>query len=409
MKITFTTLLFSVIANVGHYESAIGETGQHNNSPEPGSVSQKRVLKYDSELGYTFNYPENWTKDIGCVGEEGSSACPTIVFSTTEPPGGQIEIGFWPGEPEEPNSYFEERKRNAQKDVYHVQEIKRNNLNYTLFLMTSRESAKYIETDSGVVLWSAKSYCNGHQLDVTFDYYPRPSKPEREKLRVDGKPPQSLLTLLNNLNCENVDSLPKEKVFKSPLGLVDVKIQAQIVKAGASKKANGPSVSSQVRYNLTFIKSGHSYDMSWDHPTEGTPHIDNVFKGIQWSPREKMAFFAGKIISLEPGTPWRTSKTELWNRTWIDDWHAVGEVHGDCDFRVLMFDGKAGADVKIGSEKSPVAYALLEKPTAEHIRVKKFEDNCAMSIPGVHCFEYKLEKSKLIKIQCPKGIDDYSQ
>jgi hypothetical protein len=182
---------------------------------------------------------------------------------------------------------------------------------------------------------------------------------------------------------------------------------------------------SHVKYLITFVNRKDStacqceYADVYGHAEDDKPaEIAAIFESFIWSPKEDFVMLPEESWRCAPSSPyqkaiclnnqlgWATAILHMDIKVWADHFRIIGEIHDDCDYRVVMFNGKTGQhEILRQGDTYPIGYEI-ERVNPPMVVIRKVLNNCATDsdverfVEGCETFDYKSMKSE--KAACGK-------
>lgn len=191
----------------------------------------------------------------------------------------------------------------------------------------------------------------------------------------------------------------------------------------ADVKADDPLNDEQeafIRYAITFSDSlGQPLAKMFYHYVYGESgepvELKDLARWFSWSPREDFVVLPAEgwmtapgtasapVVNLNPQFRWTVTAVAIEDQAWIDSLRIIGNQLSDCDFSVVMFDGRTGETKAIKAGESPIGYSIVN--TEERtIRIRSLPDNCASEEQRANfipeCWVFSLELFSLSPADC---------
>jgi hypothetical protein len=108
---------------------------------------------------------------------------------------------------------------------------------------------------------------------------------------------------------------------------------------------------------------------------------------FRWSPSEEFVVFPEEdwpkapgapqhiILNLDPSFPWKDALVRMELTLWIDSLTVIGDAHDDCDYSVVIFNGRTGKTIPLTDDSSRIGYSLVGLKN-EQVFIKTLLDNC---------------------------------
>ena len=215
---------------------------------------------------------------------------------------------------------------------------------------------------------------------------------------------------------------PRSARFASPSGRVIVQFtEIEHIKIPVITDAFDVS---RIKYHVSFfdpagrkITGVEFIDVYGSNMDRKPRALSDLFKNITWSPAEDFALLPEEGWASAPSSPyltavnldeqnnWSMAKFNMEPGYWADKFTLIGFAHGDCDYRVEMFDGKTGQSTKLRNSASPVGYQIASADR-NGVIVEKVLDNCAtdedkgMFVPQCERLDFK--SMVFTAIDCPQ-------
>ena len=191
--------------------------------------------------------------------------------------------------------------------------------------------------------------------------------------------------------------------FLSPSGKHQVSFTKpkQITFTESQKMVDNDNID-YIRYNVLFYKAGkmkpvaeYEFRDVYGWRDKGPTPLANLFKTIDWSPNEDFAILGEEPSAGAPSTParavvalnrslkWKAAWFIMDNSVWFDSLRAIGDRHGDCDYKVELFDGAKGKMISVRKGRPPVGFEIIDRGQTKNGRhvggdiiIAKTLDNC---------------------------------
>jgi hypothetical protein len=184
--------------------------------------------------------------------------------------------------------------------------------------------------------------------------------------------------------------------FKSPGGRYEVTFeqieQREFSEAEAQRDIDNVN---HIRYRICFYVTGEQTPIrsveyadvyGWGKDSKPAP-LENLFKGILWSPEEDFAVLDAegwasapgppdrRAVALNRGLPWSVAPFSMTDLVWVDALKVIGNSYADCDYSVVEFDGSVGQSRSLHAGESPLGYEI--RPSAGRtVVIGTVLDNC---------------------------------
>jgi hypothetical protein len=184
--------------------------------------------------------------------------------------------------------------------------------------------------------------------------------------------------------------------FTSPGGRYEVVFkELEHARFSAEEMRQDADNVNNVLYRISFYRVGESGPVAevtyrdvygWEPDAKPTSTAD-LFKAILWSPQEDFAVLDAEGWASAPGTPerkavalslklrWRTAPFILDEPIWADALRAVGNLHSDCEYAVMEFDGASGQMRAVMAADSPIGYEI-SATDGRKVEIRQVLDNC---------------------------------
>jgi hypothetical protein len=193
--------------------------------------------------------------------------------------------------------------------------------------------------------------------------------------------------------------------------------------SGAERNKDSDHID-HVKYQLVFFAKGSNREMASlvFHDVYGldqNPHpatAEELFKQWVWSPAEDFVILIPEGWPSAPGTEavdavalnkklkWKKGKVQLDHGVWVDSMRVIGDLHADCQFEVVMFDGLSGKTTTLKAGKSPAGYQIRAH-AHRALLIEKVLDNCRSEEQQKtfkpECFMLSLDTLKDKPATCP--------
>lgn len=361
-----------------------------------GDARAKKIINYNSGLGFSFEYSEDLYGDLNCVEctENEKDGSPIVNLNAKANPSGYVEIVYGGSvSTVTTKEYLDDRKK-YDYEIFHLERLQ-GHLVFDVFLQALPDAHPNFDNNGSNFTWKARGFCNGHMLIITFDYYPKPDKAKRAEIKKTGVPPQHFYDFLRSVRCESWSDVPVEKTFKSPTGAVEVVVKAE-------KKITGGN-EFHVLYTYVFKRNGHVSTLQFQDTVAGIPYFERAFKLLKWSPDDKFVQLLGEVRSLAPGSKWSTATTSRGELSWLDNRYALQNQEEDCGRGFLLFDAVKGKELQLEPKAPNVSFSFIGKPERKKVQVLSTTGICSGARVVENCFELDFKKPMLKKISCPNG------
>jgi hypothetical protein len=193
--------------------------------------------------------------------------------------------------------------------------------------------------------------------------------------------------------------LASDSTFTSPTGRVSVRF-SKLSHSKYTKEQLEGSIdnNNNVVYRLTFTngRSRDSYTTEYTDVyssytfayNQGKPtSLDSIVAQMIWSPSDGFAILPEEAWPSAPGPPvckvinldsrwnWSTSVIAMECQVWLDSITVAGTAYNDCNYCVMLFDGRTGKDTSIVEGKSPIGYELVGL-RGDSLIIRTLLDNC---------------------------------
>lgn len=81
------------------------------------------------------------------------------------------------------------------------------------------------------------------------------------------------------------------------------------------------------------------------------------------------------ILALKEDLKWTTGKWYATRHTWLDSFTLLGNQHNDCDYNVMIFDGKTGKASKLKADTGTLGWEIV-KAVDNGILIRSLINNC---------------------------------
>ncbi len=162
-----------------------------------------------------------------------------------------------------------------------------------------------------------------------------------------------------------------------------------------------------IKYTISFTSSRtHQTFSASYHDIYGSDppsSLADIAAALIWSPDESFVIFPEEQWQRAPGAPqrtflnltpsldWKSATVRMEAALWLDSLTLIGNAHDDCDYSVVIFDGRTGDTTPLRKGSTPFGYTLVGMKNHEVI-VKELLDNCASSSQKEKQFKPKIER-----------------
>lgn len=196
-----------------------------------------------------------------------------------------------------------------------------------------------------------------------------------------------------------------------------------------------------VSYSIIFydkrnglgVNSIYNDVYGWGQDQKPTP-VSKIYASFEWSPKEDFVILPEERWAGAPASPYRTAINlnsnlnwsieknhidivTLINRywstgtvhmnivTWIDDFLVIGDLHDDCEFSVVMFDGRTGRQDTVKESETPIGFSISSFNWPVVI-IESMLDNCSSEEVAERfskeCQAIDLKSRARQKVPCPE-------
>ncbi len=208
----------------------------------------------------------------------------------------------------------------------------------------------------------------------------------------------------------------------SPSGNISVKVEVLAHSTFTLPMANIDEVNN-VQYSIKFwgvrkkrAEATYTDVYGWGDETATPAPTANIFGQLTWSPKEDFVIlpeehWAGApsspirtAVNLNPEVHWSTAYVHMDIVAWADDFKVAGNLHSDCDYRVVLFDGRSGQVEDVRKSTIQSHGFAISNSSGTRITIESLLDNCRMESDELSfkktCEELDLKSMSSAPVPC---------